>query len=78
MTPRIIHSLAIWLIVLIISAVGAIGCGGGEVVDDEPPTEGPVVYEDGPDAQQLADAPCGEPDWSEPPPDIVPLKDAEN
>ena len=75
---KLMHQLPVLIALFCLIVAGALGCGGADVKEDESPAESPVVYEDAPEPDRLADAPCGEPDWSEPPPEVISLEEDED
>jgi hypothetical protein len=72
------QSLPLALIAICSASLTIMGCGSAEVTEDQTPRETPMVHENAPDPDRLADAPCGEPDWSQAPPDVVSLEEAQD
>lgn len=66
--------LAVGLFVLVMAS----GCSTTPDVDDEQVTEEPAAEAEGPEADQLADNPCGNPDWDQPPPEVTSLSDSDS
>ena len=78
MKKQINRSFALAMSTAWLATVCLLGCGGADISDDQTPRETPFVHDDAPDPDRLVDAPCGEPDWSEPPPDVVSLDEAQD
>lgn len=55
----------------------AAGCAGSSTPADEPPTEQPERSIDEPSPEELAERPCSNPGWEEPPPEPVSLEETE-
>lgn len=70
-----VHTTRYLFAALAVALMATAGCASA-TPDDEAPTEQPrqAAQED---VEQLAENPCSDPDWDEPPPEPVSLEEAE-
>lgn len=68
------NQLSRWAMVLAMMAGFGLACSSAAPVGDEIPAEESGPTEDGVEADELAEHPCGNPDWEEEPPPATSLE----